>query len=198
MQCVDVYSNISLPYRVRGEEKCYDWVLKSTPREPNRPLTSFLQHSVHTIQFTEHPDIRQPLCRQFMSQSTQADEREVAFFSDLRPRLEKVVFWSLFILIIDQFLVSKGLEGLLPVTANIPYAVWNDQDKVLCNFVTFSNLWVLKVLVMENLKAQGWRDAIKKKEGLDVDHLRMAFKVLILVLLYSVHCKIRPRGYNFN
>ena len=32
---------------------------------------------------------------------------------------------------------------------------------------------------MSNLKGQGWRDAINKKKGLDVYHLRLAFKVTI-------------------
>ena len=36
-----------------------------------------------------------------------------------------------------------------------------------------------QVLVMANLKSQGWRDAINKKKGLDVHHLRLAFKVTI-------------------
>ena len=30
---------------------------------------------------------------------------------------------------------------------------------------------------MQDLHAEGWRDAINKKKGLDVHHLRKAFKV---------------------
>lgn len=88
--------------------------------------------------------------RATMSNKIRMDEREVFFFSGLVPQLER-------------FLTDKGLQNLLPSTCDIPYCSWTDQDKVL---------------VMANLKSQGWRDAINKKKGLDVHHLRLAFKWL--------------------
>ena len=38
----------------------------------------------------------------------------------------------------------------------------------------------IQVLIMQDLHAEGWRDAINKKKGLDVHHLRKAFKVIWL------------------
>ena len=35
---------------------------------------------------------------------------------------------------------------------------------------------------MQDLHSEGWRDAINKKKGLDIHHLREAFKVGRLVL----------------
>ena len=35
----------------------------------------------------------------------------------------------------------------------------------------------LQVLIMQDLHSEGWRDAINKKKGLDIHHLREAFKV---------------------
>ena len=36
---------------------------------------------------------------------------------------------------------------------------------------------LLQVLIMQDLHSEGWRDAINKKKGLDIHHLRKAFKV---------------------
>jgi len=116
-------SFLRIEARVAGTVKKYDWIIKSTPREANRAL---------------------------MSTKIRLDEREVAFFSDLVPMLEK-------------FLADKDQLHLLPPLCQIPFASWSDDDRIL---------------VMQNLKTQGWRDAIDKKQGLDVSHLRLAFKWL--------------------
>jgi len=79
-----------------------------------------------------------------------SDEREVAFYSTLMPMLKK-------------FLEGKGLESLLPTTSAIPYSSWTQDDKVL---------------IMPDLHSEGWRDAINKKKGLDIHHIRKAFKWL--------------------
>jgi len=79
-----------------------------------------------------------------------SDEREVAFYSILMPMLKK-------------FLEGKGLESLLPTTSAIPYSSWTQDDKVL---------------IMPDLHSEGWRDAINKKKGLDIHHIRKAFKWL--------------------
>ena len=36
---------------------------------------------------------------------------------------------------------------------------------------------LLQVLIMPDLHSEGWRDAINKKKGLDIHHIRKAFKV---------------------
>jgi len=43
----------------------------------------------------------------------------------------------------------------------VPFCSWTADDKVL---------------IMENLKDLGWRDALNKKNGLDIDHIRAAVK----------------------
>jgi len=83
-----------------------------------------------------------------MSIRLRADEREVNFFGDLLPALK-------------DFLSSKGLPNLLPNFCSVPYSAWTEDDKVL---------------IMQNLKDEGWRDAINKKEGLDIEHVRAAIK----------------------
>jgi len=83
-----------------------------------------------------------------MSIKLRADEREVNFFGDLLPALK-------------DFLSSKGLPDLLPNFCSVPYSAWTEDDKVL---------------IMQNLKDEGWRDAINKKEGLDIEHVRAAIK----------------------
>ena len=40
---------------------------------------------------------------------------------------------------------------------------------------------LLQVLIMPDLHSEGWRDAINKKKGLDIHHIRKAFKVGYLV-----------------
>jgi len=88
--------------------------------------------------------------RAHLSMNMASDEREAEFYSTLMPMLKK-------------FLAGKGLESLLPTTSSIPYSSWTEDEKVL---------------IMQDLHAEGWRDAINKKKGLDVHHLRKAFKWL--------------------
>jgi len=85
-----------------------------------------------------------------LSMNMASDEREVAFYATLMPMLKK-------------FLEGKGLESLLPTTSAIPYSSWTEDDKVL---------------IMQDLHSGGWRDAINKKKGLDIHHIRKAFKWL--------------------
>ena len=68
-----------------------------------------------------------------------ADEREVRFFGELLPKMKK-------------FAESKGKADLVADFCFIPFAAWTEDDKVL---------------VMQNLKTIGFRDAINKKAGLD-------------------------------
>ena len=78
------------------------------------------------------------------------------------------------------------MESLLPTTSAIPYSSWTEDDKVLY-FEDFDSAAVidsaklhtilLQVLIMQDLHSEGWRDAINKKKGLDIHHLRKAFKV---------------------
>jgi len=114
---------ITVKAKVKGEDKTYEWVVKSTPREANRAN---------------------------LSENMASDEREVGFYSTLMPMLKK-------------YLEGKGLESLLPMTSAIPYSSWTEGDKVL---------------IMQDLHSEGWRDAINKKKGLDIHHLREAFKWL--------------------
>ena len=86
--------------------------------------------------------------RAMMSIRLRADEREVNFFGKLLPALK-------------DFLSAKGLPDLLPNFCSVPYSAWTEDDKVL---------------IMQNLKDEGWRDAINKKEGLDIEHVRAAIK----------------------
>ena len=83
-----------------------------------------------------------------MSIRLRADEREVNFFGDLLPALK-------------DFLSSKGFPDLLPNFCSVPYSAWTEDDKVL---------------IMHNLEDECWRDAIKKNEGLDIEHVRAAIK----------------------
>ena len=108
---------------VNGQNKTYNWVVKSMPREVNRAI---------------------------MSLKIKADEREVNFFGNLLPALK-------------EFLSSKGVSELLPNFCSVPYNSWTEEEKVL---------------IMENLKEEGWRDAINKKAGLDIEHVRAAMKWL--------------------
>jgi len=85
-----------------------------------------------------------------MSMKFRADEREANFFGKLLPKLK-------------EFLSSKNLSDLLPNLCPVPYCAWTDQDKVL---------------IMQNLKEEGFRDAINKKAGLDIVHVRAAIKWL--------------------
>jgi len=88
--------------------------------------------------------------RAIMSMKFKADEREENFFGTLLPKLK-------------DFLSSKGVPELLPNFCSIPYSAWTEDDKVL---------------IMQNLKEEGWRDAINKKAGLDIEHVRAAIKWL--------------------
>jgi len=108
---------------VNGQNKTYNWVVKSMPREVNRAI---------------------------MSLKIKADEREVNFFGNLLPALK-------------DFLSSKGVSELLPNFCSVPYSSWTEEEKVL---------------IMENLKEEGWRDAVNKKAGLDIEHVRAAMKWL--------------------
>eukprot|EP00092_Neocalanus_flemingeri_P008482 GFUD01009139.1.p1 GENE.GFUD01009139.1~~GFUD01009139.1.p1 ORF type:complete len:452 (-),score=161.32 GFUD01009139.1:183-1538(-) len=83
-----------------------------------------------------------------MSMKVKADEREESFFRILLPKLR-------------DFLTSKGVPELLPTFCPVPYSAWTEDDKVL---------------IMQNLKEEGWRDAINKKAGLDIEHVRAAIK----------------------
>lgn len=76
------------------------------------------------------------------------DEREVNFFGKLLPTLK-------------NFLTSQNLLEIMPKTCTIPYCSWTDDDKVL---------------IMQNLKTLGYRDAVNKKAGLDIEHVRAAMK----------------------
>jgi len=86
--------------------------------------------------------------RALMSLAYKADEREASFYGILVPQLK-------------NFLSSKGIPELLPKLCSVPYSAWTEEDKVL---------------IMENLKEEGWRDAINKKAGLDIEHVRAAIK----------------------
>merc|ERR1711915_1169567 len=108
---------------VNGQNKSYDWVVKSLPRDPNRAL---------------------------MSLAYKADEREAEFYGVLVPK-------------IAQFLTSKQVSGWLPYICSTPYSSWTEKEKVL---------------IMDNLKETGWRDAINKKAGLDIHHVRLVIKWL--------------------
>jgi len=88
--------------------------------------------------------------RAVMSMKFKADEREINFFGNLLPALKK-------------FLSLKGLPELLPNFCSVPFCSWTEKDKVL---------------VMQNLKEEGWRDALNKKAGLDIEHVRSAMKWL--------------------
>jgi len=79
-----------------------------------------------------------------------ADEREVAFFKDILPNIK-------------IFLKCLNQKDLFPNVCEIPYAMWNEEDKIL---------------IMQNLKKVGWKDAVNKKKGLDIDHVRLAFNWL--------------------
>ena len=85
-----------------------------------------------------------------MSMKLKADEREVNFFGNLLPKLK-------------DFLSLKNASGLLPNFCSVPYSAWTEDDKVL---------------IMNNLKEEGWRNAINKKAGLDIEHVRAAIKWL--------------------
>merc|ERR1712013_190706 len=78
------------------------------------------------------------------------DEREVNFFGNLLPGIK-------------EFLSAKGVPDLLPNFCSAPYSSWTEDDKIL---------------IMQNLKDEGWRDAVNKKAGLDIEHVRAAIKWL--------------------
>lgn len=81
---------------------------------------------------------------------TFADEREVKFFRDFLPRMTK-------------FPKEKGKGHLVPGFCEVPFPSWSDEDKVL---------------VMQNLQSVGFRDAINKKAGLNLEHTEMGLKWL--------------------
>jgi len=85
-----------------------------------------------------------------MTMKFKLDEREVDFFGHLLPAIK-------------QFLSEKGVPELLPNFCSVPYSSWTEDDKVL---------------IMQNLKEEGWRDAVNKKAGLDIEHVRAAIKWL--------------------
>jgi len=88
--------------------------------------------------------------RALMSLAYKADEREAIFYGDLLPQVRK-------------FLCSKEMSDLMPMICSVPYSAWDKDDKVL---------------IMEDLKVDGWRDAINKKAGLDIEHTRVAIRWL--------------------
>ena len=117
-------SDVKVEATVQGNTKEYQWMIKHTPRDPNRWVMSRLWFK--------------------------ADEREVKFFSDLLPRLK-------------TFAESKNKSNLIPSFCPAPFAEWNEVDKVL---------------VMQNLRPLGYRDAVNKKAGLNIDHVTLVIKWL--------------------
>merc|ERR1711892_1534686 len=108
---------------VDGKLKHYSWMVKSTPREPNRHL----------------------IARKF-----KMDEREVTFFKVLLPKLK-------------TFVDSKNCSDIFPNFCPVPFASWTPEDKVL---------------IMENLSDTGWRDAIDKKKGLNIEDMLLKFRTI--------------------
>jgi len=88
--------------------------------------------------------------RAILSMRLRSDEREQFFFGTFLPQLK-------------DFLSKKGVPELLPNFCSIPYSAWTEDDKIL---------------IMQNLKEEGWRDAINKKAGLDIYHVRAAIEWL--------------------
>ena len=88
--------------------------------------------------------------RALMTLAYKADEREAAFYGDFLPQIR-------------EFLRSKGMSDLMPRICSVPYTAWDEDDKVL---------------IMDDLKEDGWRDAINKKAGLDIEHTREAIRWL--------------------
>ena len=72
---------ITVKAKVKGEDKTYEWVVKSTPREANR---YFLPVPVYF-------NLQSPT-RANLSENMASDEREVGFYSTLMPMLKKVEF----------------------------------------------------------------------------------------------------------
>ena len=67
-----------------------------------------------------------------------ADEREAKFYGDLLPRLK-------------QFADIKNKDTLIPSFCPTPFPEWSDVDKLV---------------VRQNLKTIGYRDAINRKAGI--------------------------------
>jgi len=78
------------------------------------------------------------------------DERERFFLAEFLPRLR-------------CFLVDKGEPELLGEFCPVPYSAWTETEKVL---------------IMDDLRVSGWRDAINKMAGLDISHVRAAVRWL--------------------
>ena len=116
--------DVMVTAKVRSEHKVYQWMVKSTPRNPKRWVTSRLR--------------------------LQIDEREVKFFQYLLPQLK-------------TFALNKNKKHLVPYFCSVPFCEWSSIDKVL---------------VMENLRTHGFRNAMNRRNGLDVNHAILAMKWL--------------------
>jgi len=116
--------DVMVTANVKTEHKVYHWMIKSTPRNPKRWVTSRLR--------------------------LQTDEKEVKFYRDLLPRLK-------------TFALNKNKEHLLPNFCSVPFCEWSSIDKVL---------------VMDNLRTHGFRNATNGRTGLDATHVTLAIKWL--------------------
>ena len=78
------------------------------------------------------------------------DEREVSLYQRFLPQLQ-------------QFVKSRSVSALLPQFVSTVYSAWSELDKVL---------------IMENIEEQGWREPPEKTSGLDIVHVRLVMSWL--------------------